>query len=372
MLKIAKILNFVILFTLLLGVSVQAASREVQTSGGNRNVSYIEVDLNQNYNIYAFSAQTLLGRQTATLPEFAAALADMAGDDLIIFPVNYLRSTGDNSVVGALLSQGALDDGGEDWFHWAATFDWQNQFSLNEGGLSTWSIPSDLQSAFEAYPFLVQNGARFNVQPTPAMDSAFLNARAFRAFMGQRADGIFVVGNVPNTNIAQLQDIAQAFGLTNAVNIDGGASVGLWRNGTLLNTPGRQLASVAVITNNRTSVPSAVSVQFNGQPLSVSPVVANDVWFVPISITQLWDMRAASARNANTGEIFVVNPSQQSFMTFREGVATFQIGVGGAAQPLPAAPFMRGGELFVPLTSLANQFGFDVGFGEDVISITNR
>ncbi|MCL1998717.1 MAG: SH3 domain-containing protein [Turicibacter sp.] len=298
-------------------VSSAAQTRSVSIPAGNRNVTFVEIDILQNYNIYAVSALSLLGRQTATLPEFATAFSHRAGDDMIIFPVNYLRSTGDHSVIGGLFSQGVLDSGGEDWFHWAAAFDWGNWFSVQQG------LPNGSQSAFTAYPFLMQNGARFNVQPNPGMDANFLNASAFRAFMGQRADGTFVVGNVPSTTIFQLQDVVQEFGLINAVNMDGGASVGLWRNGEMITTPGRQLASVAIITNSR------------APQMGQAPPLGNQIAQAP----------APPAPQAPAPPVFAPSPPSGPVTIFQNtphitrggGQAGFQVGIPYTIQSGPHA-----------------------------------
>jgi hypothetical protein len=48
----------------------------------------------------------------------------------------------------------------------------------------------------------------------------------------------------------EVQDIAAYFNLQNATNIDGGASAGIWRNGSYITRPGRLLPVVTFITGN--------------------------------------------------------------------------------------------------------------------------
>ena len=227
----------------------------VSTSGGNRTVTWVEIDLNADYEIRGMSAQDSFGRRSATLSDFAAAVPN-AGADTIVFPVNFFH-TANFEIVGGIYSQGRVVSGlPQPYLNWGVGFNASNRMSLFSGRFNGnyiygehWDSPRlDLTTAFNAYPHLIANGTRVNIVPNPGMTAAWMNGRVQRAFMGQRADGTFIVGNVNNTNISELQEIAAHFNLVNATNIDGGASAGIWRNGSLVTSPGRQLASVMVIT----------------------------------------------------------------------------------------------------------------------------
>ena len=227
----------------------------IPTSGGYRTVTWVEIDLNAGYEVRAMAAQDSFGRRSATLQEFAAAVPN-PGEDTIVFPANFFV-TATFEIVGGLYSQGRVVSAGpQPWLDRGVGFTSDNRMSFFNGRFSGsyiygehWDCPRlPYVTAFNAFPHLINNGARVDIQPIPGATGPWQNALYRRAFMGQRADGIFIVGVVDGTSIRQLQDIAVYFNLQNATNIDGGASASIWRNGTTLAAPGRQLASVMVIT----------------------------------------------------------------------------------------------------------------------------
>lgn len=290
-----KALTIVLLLTFLIPAPALAQSTTgtatVHTSGGNRTVTKIEMELSHGSQIRAMSAQDTFGRASATLEEFAAAAQIEYGMDAVIFPVNFFV-TATFEIVGGLYSQGRIVSAGpQPWLNWGVGFDAQHQMSFFNGRFNNgyiygeaWYAPrlEHIQTAFNAYPHLINNGNRINIQPAPGMTASWLAGRVRRAFMGQRADGTLVVGVVDGTNINELQDIVQHFGLVTATNVDGGASAGIWRNGQVLVQPGRRLASVMVVTSPPPPPPEP---QVPGLPfVDIHP---ND-WFIP-SIRYVYD-----------------------------------------------------------------------------------
>ena len=240
-------------------------TREIQ---GFR-VTYVSVDLDETWDVHGFTAQQLFGRPTATLREFHDATSHMHGSDVLIFPVNFFNTGSDFSIVGGIFSHGTLlypppTGTRHDWVNPGAGFDPVGRFQLFSGRLQNYGryvSPGmfsagplanytiiEMAAVFGPFPHLIENGTRLDVQPMPGFSAEQINNRLMRAFMGQRADDTFIVANVPSASIPQLQDLAGHFNLINATNIDGGASASIMLNGNIITSPGRQLASVAVIT----------------------------------------------------------------------------------------------------------------------------
>lgn len=258
---------------------VYANSRPISTSGGNRNTTWVEVSLDDTYIILGLSARDVLGRDTGTISEFAAAMEHVSGTDTIIFPANYFHAYGGpnaNDIIGSIISNRQMIN--ESYFDQAVGFRGSNHMFFYE--LYTAEIGArvmyedrfinlDFSAAttFAAYPRLIRHGVRLPIQAMPGATIEWQNRRVQRAFMGQRWDGTFVVGNITGANMREVQDVAAYFNLATAVNIDGGASAGLWRNGSYLTRPGRQLASVVFITNNR------FNVTLDGVPLAMDAYV---------------------------------------------------------------------------------------------------
>ena len=253
-------LPLVVLMLFLLTPTIAWASspRGIPTSGGNRNTTWVEIPLNDGFTIRGLTAIDTLGRPTGTLSDFAAAMENYAGTETIIFAVNYFYAYGGPNayrIIGGIVSQGDVVN--RSYFNWGAGFNTYNEFSLFNGRIRDNSLfdlndnELDIVTAFNPYPHLVSNGVRLPIEPFPGVTQSWLDGRVQRAFMGQRDDGTFIVGNISGANMQEVQDVARYLGLINAVNIDGGASAGIWHNGSYITRPGRQLASVIFITNEQ-------------------------------------------------------------------------------------------------------------------------
>ena len=321
-----KYVGFFLALVCIIGMTtlVQASSEVhtgvIPTSGGNRNVTWVEIDLNAGYEIRALSAQDSFGRASATLTEFVAAANVDAAAHSVIFPVNFFI-TATHEIVGGIVSQGrTVSAAPQPWLNWGIGFTDCNRMSLFDGRINgnyiygeAWYDPRlPYITAFNAYPHLVRDGRRLPIQDMPGATLEWQNMRARRSFMGQRADGIFIVGTVDGTNIPELQDIAMYLNLVMATNIDGGASASLWRNGTYLLRPGRQLASVMVITGGR-EAPAPV-------PTPVPP-----------------------------------RPTGARVLRFEIGSTVYTD--NGVSHTLNAAPFMEAGRTMVPLRVIGEAFG---------------
>lgn len=73
-----------------------------------------------------------------------------------------------------------------------------------------------------------------------------------RSFIGYTPDNHLLMGTVPNVTLPQLAEICQAMGMTAAMNLDGGASSGLYAHGKLLTRPGRELSNAIVVATRKT------------------------------------------------------------------------------------------------------------------------
>ena len=232
-------------------------STAVNTRGGSRSVTYTVVSMDETYTVHAMAARDTFGTNAATLSQFAAAFPDRGTDTIVFTPQYFVTATWDP--VGALVSQGRVVSGApQPWLTFGAGFTDYNRFGIFDGELRGEQMvvrrtgePPPYVTAFNPYPHLVINGERTTIEPLPGFDLAALNARLVRGFAGQRTDGSFLVGRANSTNLFELQDIAVELGLVNAVNLDGGASIGIWRSGSYVIAPGRQLPAVILITNNR-------------------------------------------------------------------------------------------------------------------------
>jgi len=349
----------------------------IPTTGGNRIVTYVEINLNAGYEIRALTAQETFGRASASFSEFINA-ANVGNDsDSIIFPVNFFV-TATYEIVGAVVSQNrAINSYPQPWLNYGVGFTPGNIMSLFHGRLNgnhiygyNWDDPRlDYVTAFNPYPHLIKNGHRLDIQPTGAAPRNWLDQRVRRSFMGQRADGTFIVGTVNGTSINELQEIAAYLNLYNATNIDGGASASIWRNSEYILRPSRNLASVMVITSTEaanmphaTTTPPAseqhtssgalrfpigsTSFTNNGvtQTLEAAPFIQDNRTMVPLRVIS----EALGATNlAHNAGVITFNINNQSF--------TMTVG-----QQLPGnmgTPVIIADRTFVPLAFIINEMG---------------
>ncbi|MCL6593303.1 MAG: phosphodiester glycosidase family protein [Alicyclobacillus sp.] len=107
---------------------------------------------------------------------------------------------------------------------------------------------SNLQSALGAGPLLLDNG---QIVLNPALDgltdTSLLNSVTRRSFAGIDEDGNLVLATVRFANMEQLAQIASHMHLRAAMNLDGGASSGLYVQGHYLLEPGRPLAAALTV-----------------------------------------------------------------------------------------------------------------------------
>ena len=244
----------------------------------------LELTFNENTRIYGLTAQDTLGKSTGTLEEFAAAMANENIESYAIFPGNYFNAyESSREVFGGIYSQGKIIH--DDFMDWGCGFDSSNKFHMfslisiisneNDSKITVFEEGREIEivTAFNCYPWLIKDGERYPFSPRPGMSEDFLNARAQRAFMGQKSDGTFIYGMLGNATIKQLQDIAVELGLVNAVNTDGGASAGLYRDGRYLARPGRELASVVFIAEESAAAPPETAPD-QPAPLDVNPTAS--------------------------------------------------------------------------------------------------
>ncbi|AEJ42816.1 hypothetical protein TC41_0863 [Alicyclobacillus acidocaldarius subsp. acidocaldarius Tc-4-1] len=117
------------------------------------------------------------------------------------------------------------------------------------------ALPSERPVPFSAYPnaigagpMLLHNG-RVDVEPSvEGLNAAdILNAETLRSVVGTDRAGHLIFLTIHEANVWQEASIAKALGLWDAMNLDGGSSVGLWYEGRYLTPPKRPLATAIVV-----------------------------------------------------------------------------------------------------------------------------
>ena len=84
-------------------------------------------------------------------------------------------------------------------------------------------------------------------------DPKILQRAGARSAVGYTADGKLYLITVTAARVSELGAILKALGCEEGMNLDGGASSGLWYRGKYLTNPGRAISNALVILTERTS-----------------------------------------------------------------------------------------------------------------------
>lgn len=100
-------------------------------------------------------------------------------------------------------------------------------------------------------PRLVQDGAIYTQLEAPFTEERFTTIVSPRTAAGISADGKLILVSVPGgAKIQQMRELMLALGCVDAINLDGGASCGMYYDGKYIATPGRELTTTLQIHVN--------------------------------------------------------------------------------------------------------------------------
>lgn len=120
------------------------------------------------------------------------------------------------------------------------TVDYKVVYEPKNTSASEWE---NVVHALSAGPSLIINGQKTGDPAKESFTEAkILTQSAQRSFIGVNAQGVVTIGTTTAT-VSQLKSMVQEMGLVSAMCLDGGASSGLYYNGTYLTSPGRSLSN---------------------------------------------------------------------------------------------------------------------------------
>ncbi|KEO80626.1 phosphodiester glycosidase family protein [Paenibacillus polymyxa] len=105
-----------------------------------------------------------------------------------------------------------------------------------------------VEGALQAGPRLVTNGqVSLNVKAEGFKDPKILTGGGARSALGMSRDHKLILLTTNGATIPQLAQMMKQAGAYQAMNLDGGASSGLYYNGSYLTTPGRQISNAIIV-----------------------------------------------------------------------------------------------------------------------------
>lgn len=184
-----------------------------------------------------------------------------------------------------------------------------------------------------------------------------------RSFVGVDAESRLVLGTVDGATIRDAAAVALALGLTDAMNMDGGASSALFASGQMLTAPGRELSNALVV---RYLDEPRTQIEINGTfAPNFHGFIRNDTTLVPIRplLTAMnaefkWNEAAGNLSVQKDGKTLTFNPDSPNVL------------VDGKAQRLDTAPTVVDGRLYVPIRYMVEAWGGKVSWDQKLYRVS--
>ncbi len=194
-------------------------------------------------------------------------------------------------------------------------------------------------------------------------DPKLVSSAGQRSFIGYQADGTILIGTVNNATIYELAAVAAKLGLKEAMNLDGGASSGLYYNGKYLTSPGRNLSNSLVLVPKK-RIPAVV---VNGNKIvftDAAPYIDSGTTMVPLR----------GVFEALGAEIEWIN--ETSTVVARRGDTTIILNVGkswatinGSPNEMLKAPVNKNGRVYVPLRFISEALNSNVAWNQQSYTV---
>jgi len=213
-----------------------------------------------------------------------------------------------------------------------------------------------IRTAIGAGPMLIKDGNLVLDAAKEGFTSDKFTSRSQRSFIGETVDRVLVIGTVPDVTVYELAAILKDMDLVNAMNLDGGASSGLFYKGEIIKNPGREISNAIVITRKKTN---PVRLELNGRELffDTDAFLENGIAMVPMrGIVE--SLGAEAGWDPATGTLWASKGNTRIEMWNGNDV----VRVNGVYRKLPAPVLVRFNRTHVPAEFLAELFGGTVSF----------
>lgn len=228
-------------------------------------------------------------------------------------------------------------------------------FSMDQSSVnldSNTSIPiNQLQMAIGAGPKLLTGGVvDIDVERDRFNDPLVTSQANVRSFAGVDDNQLLVVGTVSYSTLDQMANALLQAGITDAINLDGGASSALYYQGKLLRKPGRLLSNALIV--QQTDKPQ-VQLSVNGTLTgNRDGYIEHDVTMVPFRVL-LNRIQAEYSWNPADSSLHLSKGKLSAVLT--PGSTTGML--NGQPVELDAAPEVVDGLMYVPLRFVAESLG---------------
>jgi len=179
-----------------------------------------------------------------------------------------------------------------------------------------------------------------------------------RSFIGYKADGTVIMGTVSDVTIQELAEVLLKLALTEAMNLDGGASSGLYYKGHYMTAPGRDISnSLILVPSSRTP-----GISVNGQQITFSeakPFIQHGTTMVPVR----------GVFEALGADIEWINETSTVVARRRDTTIILPVGdpfaeINGTRKEMQQAPINKDGHVYIPLRFVSEALDATVQWNE--------
>lgn len=226
-------------------------------------------------------------------------------------------------------------------------------------GNKTESITS-YESAIGVGPKLITNGkVDIDYKRDGFTDPKITTNANSRSFVGIDKNKRLVLGTMSGATAPDMANVLLQLGLTDAMNMDGGASSGLYYEGSMKRKPGRALSNALVIRRYKEpqvqiTVNNNFVQEFRGFVYSQKTMVPFRGIFERIQAEFSWDS-VKRVLTAKKGKVSLVLRPDDRFAE-----------VNGEPVTLDVAPTIREGHIYIPLRFVAETLGAKVTWDESL------
>jgi len=180
-----------------------------------------------------------------TTRDYSGGINVVVKDGIIVSKI-----TGNNVTIpqnGFIIHLGGTETRYNNWFNVGDAVSYRDIYKVQTGNADVWQ-QGVIAGGLGAGPRLLTNG-RVTVNPE-AENYTIPKITTYstpRSAIGVTKDNKVLLVTVPGATINELAVVMQKLGAYNAMNIDGGASSGLYFKGSMVTTPGRDLSNALLV-----------------------------------------------------------------------------------------------------------------------------
>ncbi|MTI67312.1 MAG: tetratricopeptide repeat protein [Firmicutes bacterium] len=188
--------------------------------------------------------------------------------------------------------------------------------------------------------------------------------RAQRSFIGVTDKNILVIGTVGSVTMKELAKITKNMGLKDAMNLDGGASSGLFYKGSYLTKPGRKISNALVVTKLKEK---PIRLKLNGQEVFFDndPYIIKNEVMVPLRDT-FETLKANVGWDSETSSIIIKKDDTLIKLKTGSNLAN----INGKEVKLKVAVTIKNGHSYVPVSIFKKAFGGKVSLNKNKRIVT--